>query len=150
MEPLRSWMVTRVRLGNQEIILTVSVVASIWKNYNATFSRKDLVGANNKTSMKFSKMKTQTDRLTYYKHVYQYVPPETAKHIKKRKKTFCGSQPEFVDFFELKYDLRSEHDEDKFLYHTFFNKVDSKQARYIEIGGYDGLMRSNSRSLTNV
>lgn len=61
---------------------------------------------------------------------------------------FCGTMPQFDNFWNLSSLVRSRLDEDKTIYNTFFKHLsqsDMKDFHYIELGAFDGAQESNTR-----
>jgi hypothetical protein len=61
----------------------------------------------------------------------------------------CGTGPNYEKWFQQSFELRSEFDEDKLIYETFFkwlgDEVTKRDFIFVELGGFNGLTGSNSR-----
>lgn len=82
---------------------------------------------------------------------YQYRAATWPKSEEEEAKAreVCGSGPDYEKWFQQPVELRSEHDEDRLIYETFFKWLGDEVTRrdyiFVELGGYDGLRASNSR-----
>jgi hypothetical protein len=86
---------------------------------------------------------------------YQYRTAAWPQSEEERAKArqLCGEGPDYAAWFQQSVELRSEHDEDKFIYEKFFKKkmlsgdgrTSHRDFVYVELGGFDGLRASNTR-----
>jgi hypothetical protein len=82
---------------------------------------------------------------------YQYRTaswPQSDEESAKARE-LCGKGPGYPQWFQQNVEHRSEHDEDRLIYESFFkwlgDEVTKRDYIYVELGAFDGLRASNSR-----
>jgi len=122
---------------------TSALVGSYNKNNNNNNNN------NNGDDETTEKRMRQLQFLKYYQ-TYQYIPPASNYDyipvVVPAKE--CGTGPDYAPWWQLKNNVRSRLNEDKFIYETFFKKHHAADAEfkgtYVELGAYNGVTESNS------
>jgi hypothetical protein len=147
MKRLRRRTIVAVLIGTAGVLLVLLLSPSA-SNFRSAYSTDSFYYLRNMEILE-ARVKSGLPISTIERYQYRVAAWPKSEEEEAKARELCGSGPNYEPWFQQPVELRSEHDEDKLIYETFFkwlgDEVTKRDYIFVELGGYNGLTGSNSR-----